>query len=173
MSKVKDIVAEAKKNSSGRKTKNFEQYYQLLVAVCSDNEYIAKNFKEIKNGQVITEDLTLADSFKKIFVAFAKKNTNMSEAEAIDAANAFKLTTEQAKAIANIVHETDYLSMKECGKKVQMWKKAGFEVNMTINEAPEAIRTNPQDREKKVKIKKRDRVCVQQVIHDFQKEAIK
>lgn len=170
---VKTIVEDAKKNSSGRKTKNSELYFSLIVALCQDDEYVAKNVKEIKNGDVITEDLTLAPAFKKIIITALKRNTNMSEAEATAAANEFKLTSEQAKTLSNIVHEADYLAMKECNKKVQLFKKSGFDISMSIEEVKERTRPNPQDKSKQVKIKAHDRVKIQQTLHAFQKETVK
>ena len=176
MAKVSELLNEAKKSMEGgkkpRKTKNSEQYYQMLIALCSDEDYVTKNVKEISNGEVVTEDMRLAPEFRKILVSALKKNTNMSEAEAIEAAKSFKLTTEQAKTLSNIVHECDYLIMKECSKKVQFIKKPGLDISLTIEEAPESIRPNPQDPTKKIKIKKHDRVKVQQSLHAFQKECM-
>ena len=170
---VKALVEEAKKNSSGRKTKNNELYFSLIAELCKDNEYVAKNVKEIKNGDVITEDLALAPAFKKIIIAALKKNTSLSEAEATAAADELRLTVEQAKTLANIVHEADYLAMKECNKKVQMFKKPGFDITLSIEDVAERIRPNPQDDSKSVKIKAHDRVKVHQTLHAFQKEIVK
>ena len=170
---VKSIIDEANKNSSGRKTKNNELYFSLVLALCQDDDYVAKNVKEIKDGNVVTEDLKLAPAFKKIIITALKKNTNMSEAEATAAANEFKMTGEQARTLANIVHEADYIAMKDCKKKVQLFKKPGFDISMTIEEVKERTRPNPQDKSKSVKIKAHDRVKIQQTLHAFQKEAVK
>jgi hypothetical protein len=170
---VKSIIDEAKKNSSGRKTKNSELYFSLIAALCQDDDYVAKNVKEIKNGDIITEDLKLAPAFKKIIITVLKKNTSMSEAEATAIANEFKMTAEQAKTLSNIVHEADYLAMKECNKKVQLFRKSGFDISMTIEDVKERVRSNPQDKSKQIKIKAHDRVKIQQTLHAFQKEVVK
>lgn len=170
---VQHIIDEAKKNSSGRKTKNNELYFSLIAALCQDDAYVAKKVKEIKDGNVVTEDLKLAPAFKKIIITALKKNTSLSEAEATAAANDIKLTAEQAKALADIVHEADYIAMKECNKKVQLFKKPGFDITMSIEDVKERTRPNPQDKSKSVVIKAHDRVKIQQTLHAFQKETIK
>ena len=170
---IKSLVEEANKNSSGRKTKNNELYFSIIAELCKDNDYVAKNVKEIKDGNVITEDLSLAPAFKKIIITALKKNTNLSEAEATAAADDLRLTSDQAKTLANIVHEADYIAMKDCNKKVQMFKKPGFDITLSIEGVAERTRPNPQDEKKSVKIKAHDRVKVHQTLHAFQKETIK
>lgn len=169
---VKTIVEEVKKNSSGKKTKNNELYFSLISELCRDDEYVATNVKSIKDGNIVTEDLHLAPGFKKIIITALKKSTSLSEAEATEAANNLKLTTEQAKALADLVHEADYLAMKECNKKVQLFKKPGFDITMSIEDVAERTRPNPQDKKKGVKIKAHDRVKIQQTLHAFQKESV-
>lgn len=170
---VKAIVEDAKKKSTGRKTKNNELYLSIIAELCRDDEYVAKNVKEIKDGNVITEDLKLAPAFKKIIITALKKNTGLSEAEATAIANEFKMNNEQAKTLASIVHEADYITMKDCEKKVQLFKKPGFDISMTIEGVKERTRPNPQDASKSVKIKAHDRVKIQQTLHAFQKETVK
>lgn len=170
---VNQIIEEAKKNNKGKKTKNNELYFSIISELCRDDEYVAKNVKTIKNGEIITEDLKLAPAFKKIIINALKKNTNLSEAEAIAAANDLKLNAEQAKALADLVHEADYIAMKECNKKVQLFKKPGFDITMSIEDVAERTRPNPQDSTKGVKIKAHDRVKIQQTLHAFQKESVK
>jgi len=175
MSKVKDLVETSKKNSKGkktRKTRNQEEYFQMLMAVLTDAEYVAKNIKEIKNGEIITEERRIAPDFLKIIVAAFKK-AGMSEAEAITESESFKLTKDMCKAIVDAVRETDYIITKECGKKIRIFNKPGFEFNMTVEAAKESIRPNPQNPNEKIRIKARNRVKIQQALHDFQKEHIK
>ena len=170
---VNTIIEETKKNAKGnKKTKNNELYFSIITELCRDDEYVAKNVKEIKNGNVITEDFKLAPAFKKIIITALKKNTNLSEAEATAVANDFKLNSEQAKTLAAIVHEADYIAMKECNKKVQLFKKPGFDITMSIEDVKERVRPNPQDKTKGVKIKAHDRVKIQQSLHAFQKETV-
>ena len=114
----------------------------------------------------------LAPAFKKIIITALKKSTSLSEAEATAAANELKLTSEQAKALSDLVHEADYLAMKECNKKVQLFKKPGFDITMSIEDVSERTRPNPQDKTKGVKIKAHDRVKIQQTLHAFQKESV-
>lgn len=170
---VNSIIEEAKKNNKGKKTKNNELYFSIISELCRDDEYVAKNVKSIKDGNIITEDLKLAPAFKKIIVTALKKSTNLSEAEAIAAANELKLNAEQAKALSDLVHEADYIAMKECNKKVQLFKKPGFDITMSIEDVAERTRPNPQDSTKGVKIKAHDRVKIQQTLHAFQKESVK
>lgn len=170
--KVKEIIAEAQKNASSRKTKNAEMYNAMIKALCQDDEYISKHIS-IVNGEVVTKDLKLSEEFRKIIVKTLKKHTNISEAEAVAAAANFTLSTEDAKTIAAIVHEADYLIAKDCNKKVQLFKKPGFDISMTIEEVPERIRSNPRDPAKKVKTLKHDRVKIQQSLFAFQKKALK
>lgn len=170
---VKNIIEESKKNSKGKKTKNNELYFSIVAELCRDDEYVATNVASIKDGNVVTEDLHLAPGFKKIIITALKKSTNLSEAEATAAANELKLTPEQAKYLASIVHEADYIAMKECNKKVQLFKKPGFDITMSIEDVKERTRPNPQDKTKGVKIKAHDRVKIQQTLHAFQKETVK
>lgn len=176
MSTVLELVEQSKQKNEGkekvRKTKNADEYLQMLVAVLSDDSYIAKDLKEIKDGEVIIEDKKIAPGFRKLIVAIFKSR-GMSEEEATEAAKSFKIKKEFAKAIMEAVRECDYLVTKECGKKIQLFKKPGFEIAMTVEEAKESIRPNPQDDSKRVRIKKRDRVKIFTTLHAFQKEIIK
>ena len=170
--KVKEIIEEAKKNTSTRKTKNSELYNSIIVALCHDKDYIAKNVTSATKFNVVTEDLSLSDGFKKIIIKTLKKHTNLSEAEATDIADKFKLSSEDAKTLASIVHEADYIAMKDCKKKGQLIKKPGLDISMTIVEVPERVRPNPRDPEKKVKTIAHDRVKIQQTLFDYQKSII-
>lgn len=172
MAKVKELVAEATKNNSTRKTVNNELYYNLIVALCTDDEYTMKKISKISGDEIITEDHKLSDEFRKIIVSALKKCGTMSEAEAIEAAKEFKPTIEQAKTITNIVREADYVAMKECGKKVKMFDKPGFDVATLIAPKKETIKSNPKDPSKKVKIKSHDVLKVEKRIHAFQKECL-
>ena len=169
---IKTIIDDANKNSSSRKTKNSDLYYSLIIGVCTDDDYVAKNVKEIKNGELITEDLKLAPAFRKIIVAALKKGTNMSEAEANEIAKDLKLTREQAATLANIVHEADYLATKECNKKVQLFNKPGLDVTIESISVPERIRPNPQDKSKGTKAKAHDSIKIKHKLHAFQKEVV-
>ena len=169
---VKNVIDEAAKNTSSRKTKNNEMYYNLIVELCRDNSYVAQNVKEIKNGNIVTEDLRLAPAFREIIVSVLKKNTNLSEAEANAVAEGISLTSKQAKTLAAIVHEADYVAMKDCNKKVQLFKKPDLTCNMTIEDVAERVRSNPRDTSKNTKIKAHKRVKIQQTLYAFQKESI-
>ena len=166
---VKELIKAAQESSTGRKTKNNDLYYDILSALCEDDSYVSSNISTIKNGELFTEDRTLSKEFKEIIATAIKKSTSCSEAEALDLASQFKLTKKQAKSISDIVHEADYVAMKNCGKKVQLFNKKGFSITASIDEAPEAIRPNPQDKSKVTVIAKRDKLKVQQKLHDFQK----
>ena len=166
---VKELIKQAQETSTGRKTKNNDLYYDILVALCEDDTWVSTNVTSIKNGELFTEDRKLADEFKEIIATAIKKKTGCTEAEALETANDFKLSKKQAKSISDIVHEADYLAMKECGKKIQPFHKKGFNIVTSIDEAPEAVRPNPQDPSKVTVIAKRDRLKVQQKLHDFQK----
>ena len=170
---VKDLIKAAQENSSGRKTKNNDLYYDILATLCEDDSYVATNISSIKNGELFTEDRKLSTEFKEIIATAIKKAANCSEAEALSLASEFKLSKKQAKSISDIVHEADYVAMKNCGKKVQFFNKKGFSITASIDEAPEAVRPNPQDPSKVTVIAKRDRLKVQQKLHDFQKSVRK
>jgi hypothetical protein len=171
--KVQDLINSINSKNEGktkvRKTKNNEEYLQMLLAVLTDTDYVAKNLKEIKDGEVIIEDNRIAEGFKKLVVSIFK-STNMTEEEAIDAANSFRLKKEHVKAIVDAVRETDYIVAKECGKKIQLFKKPGFEICMTIEKGKQSTRKNPQDKSCNIVIKERDVVRIRQTLHPFQKE---
>lgn len=169
MSTVSELIKKAQETSSGRKTKNNDLYYDIIATLCADDTYVAKNVAGIKNGELITEERTLSKEFKEIIAVAIKKATSLSEAEALELAGNFKLSKKQAKSISDIIHEADYVTMKDCGKKINLYNKPGFSINATIDEAPEAVRPNPQDKTKVTVIAKRDRLKVQQKLHDFQK----
>lgn len=169
MSIVKDLIEKAQGDTTGRKTKNNDLYYSIICALCEDDEYVAQNVASIKDGELITEDRKLSEEFKDIIATAIKKSTSLSEAEAIELAGKFKLSKKQAKSIADLVHEADYVAMKDCNKKVQLYHKKGFNIIASIDEAPEAVRANPQDASKVTVIAKRDRLKVQQKLHAFQK----
>lgn len=169
MSIVSDLIKKAQEESTGRKTKNNDLYYSIICAICEDDDYVASNVASIKSGELIMEDRTLSKEFKEIIATAIKKSTSLSEAEAIELAASFKLSKKQAKSIADLVHEADYVAMHDCGKKVQLFHKKGFNVIGSIDEAPEAVRPNPQDPSKVTVIAKRDRFKAQQKLHDFQK----
>ena len=166
---VKELIKEAQTAYTGKKTKNNDLYYTILTTLCEDDTYVAENVSNIKNGEVFTEKRTLSKEFKEIVATWIKKNGNMSEAEALELANQFKLSKKQAKTISDLVHEADYIAMKDCQKKVQLFNKKGFSISTSIDEAKEAIRPNPQDKTKVTVIAKRDKLKVQQKLHDFQK----
>ena len=166
---VKELIKAAQESSTGRKTKNNDLYFDILATLCEDSAYVAENISSIKNGELFTEKRTLSDEFKEIIATAIKKSTSCSEAEALDLASQFKLSKKQAKTISDIVHEADYIAMKDCGKKVQLFNKKGFSITASIDEAPEAVRPNPQDPSKVTVIAKRDRLKVQQKLHAFQK----
>lgn len=170
---VKELIKSAQESSTGRKTKNNDLYYEILASLCEDDSYVATNVANIKNGEIFTEDRKLSIEFKEIVATAIKKAANCSEAEALALAGEFKLSKKQAKSIADIVHEADYVAMKECGKKVQLFNKKGFSITASVDEAPEAVRPNPQDKTKVTVIAKRDRLKVQQKLHDFQKSVRK
>lgn len=173
MTTVQELIKKAQETSTGRKTKNNDLYYEILATLCEDDSYVAENVTNIKNGEIFTEKRTLSKEFKEIIATAIKKSTSLSEAEALDLAGQFKLNKKQAKVISDLVHEADYVAMKDCGKKVQLFNKKGFSINASIDEAPEAIRPNPQDKTKVTVIAKRDRLKVQQKLHDFQKSVRK
>ena len=166
---VQELIKMAQETSTGRKTKNNELYYDILSALCEDDTYVSENVVNIKNGELFTEKRTLSTEFKEIIATAIKKKTNCTEAEALETANDIKLTKKQAKSIADIVHEADYIAMKDCGKKVQLFHKKGFNITTSIDEADEAVRPNPQDPTKVTVIAKRDKLKVHQKLHDFQK----
>ena len=170
---VNELIKAAQESSTGRKTKNTDLYYEILCSLCEDNTYVAKNVSSIKDGKIFTEDRTLSKEFQEIIATAIKKSSGASEAEALELASQFKLSKKQAKSISDLVHEADYVAMKECGKKVQLFNKEGFSINASIDEAPEAVRPNPQDKTKVTVIAKRDRLKVQQKLHDFQKSVRK
>lgn len=169
---INTIIADAKKNASSRKTKNSDLYFSLIIDLCRDDEYVAKNIKSISNGDIVTEDLKLAPAFRKILVAAIKKSTSMSEAEANEIAKDFKLTVEQAKTLANIVHEADYIATKECNKKVQLFNKPGLDVTIEAVHVPDRVRPNPQDKSKGTKAKAHDTIKIKHKLHAFQKEIV-
>lgn len=173
MSIVSELVKKAQEESTGRKTKNNDLYYNIICALCEDSEYVSSNVASIKAGELIMEDRHLSEEFKEIIASAIKKSTSLSEAEALDLASKFKLSKKQARSISDLVHEADYIAMKECGKKVQLIHKKGLNILASIDEAPEAIRPNPQDPSKVTVIAKRDRFKVQQKLHDFQKSVRK
>ena len=170
---VKELIKLAQQNSSGRKTKNNDLYYDIITSLCEDDTYVATNISSIKDGKLFTEDRTLSKEFKEIIATAIKKAAGCSEAEALSLASEFKLSKKQAKSIADLVHEADYVAMKECGKKVQPFNKKGFSITASIDEAPQTVRPNPQDPTKVTVIAKRDRLKVQQKLHDFQKSVRK
>lgn len=166
---VKELIKAAQNASTGRKTKNTDLYYDIIVTLCEDDEYVAENVASIKNGELFTEKRKLSEEFREIIATAIKKATGCTEAEALETAKSIKLSKKQAKSISDLVHEADYLAMKECGKKVQLFHKKGFNITASIDEAPEAVRPNPQDPSKVTVIAKRDRMKVQQKLHAFQK----
>ena len=166
---VKELIKSAQEASTGRKTKNNDLYYDIIVSLCEDDEYVAENVSSIKNGELFTEKRKLSEEFREIIATAIKRSANITEAEALEMAKSIKLTKKQAKSVADLVHEADYLAMKECGKKVQLFHKKGFNITASIDEAPEAVRPNPQDPSKVTVIAKRDRLKVQQKLHAFQK----
>lgn len=172
MDTIKSLVESNANNA--RKTKNNDLYFKIVCAICSDDSYVAKNVKNITaDGAVITDDLKLSVAFKRILAQVLKKSTSMTEAEAFEAANGVELTTDQAKTLMYIIHEADYIMMKDCNKKVQMFNKPGFDITLSIGTAPESIRPNPQNRAVSVKIEAHDRLQVSQKIFDFQKKTVK
>jgi len=171
--KVSELIEMAQKNNTGRKTKNNELYYDILLAICEDSSYVAKNVAKIENGKIFTEDRKLSEEFKEIIASAIKKASGCTEAEALTLAESFKLNKKQAKTISDIVHESDYVAMKDCNKKVQLFNKKGFSITASINEAPSVTRQNPQDPKKVTVISKRDRLKIQQKLHDFQKSVKK
>jgi hypothetical protein len=173
MSKVNELIAKSLENGSGRVTKNMDEYLDILVAVLTDNEYVTKDVKEegLVDGEFIFEERRLAPGFKKIIIAAFRK-AGMSEQEATDAAENFKLTKDMAKSLMEAVRETDYIVLVKCGKKIQFCKKPGLEVNLLMREAKESLRPNPKDKDQKVRIKPRQKIVVQQKLHRFQKEFV-
>lgn len=170
---VQELITAAKESSTSRKTKNNDLYYDILCSLCEDDSYVAESVSKIENGEIFTEKRTLSKEFKEIIATAIKKSSGASEAEAIELANQFKLSKKQAKAISDLVHEADYVAMKECGKKIQPFNKKGFSINLLIEEAPEATRPNPQDKSKVTIIAKRNRLKVQHKLHAFQKSVRK
>jgi len=170
---VKELIKAAQDSSTSRKTKNNDLYYDIIMSLCEDDTYIAENVSNIKDGELFTEKRTLSKEFKEIIATAIKKSSGASEAEALELASQFKLSKKQAKSISDLVHEADYVAMKECGKKIQPFNKKGFAINVLIEEAPEATRPNPQDKSKVTIIAKRDRLKVQHKLHDFQKSVRK
>lgn len=173
MSTVKELIKKAQESSTGRKTKNNDLYYDILATLCEDDTYVAENVSKIESGNLFTEKRTLSKEFKEIIATAIKKASSCSEAEALELAGNFKLSKKQAKVISDLVHEADYVAMKDCGKKVQLFNKKGFSITASIDEAPEAVRPNPQDKTKVTVIAKRDKMKVQQKLHAFQKSVRK
>ena len=166
---VQELIKKAQESSSGRKTKNNDLYYDILSTLCEDDTYVSENVTGIKDGELFTEKRTLSKEFKEIIATAIKKSTSCTEAEAVALAESFKVSKKQAKVISDIVHEADYVAMKECGKKVQFFNKKGFSITGLIDEAPEVTRPNPQDATKVTIIHKRNKLKVQQKLHAFQK----
>ena len=156
-----------------RKTKNNDLYYKVIVALCEDDNYKTIISRETKNGEMLDEEFLLSVEFKRILASFLKQYSNCTESEAMKYASKFKLTTDQAKTISNIIHESEYITMKHMGKKIQYQSKPDFDIVMSIEDVPETIRANPKDRSYSTKISAHDRLKIDQEISAKLKSTIR
>lgn len=153
--KIKELIAEAKKNNTGRKTKNNELYYNILKTLCEDDEYMYEYVSGVENGKALVSKHSLSAEFKQIVANAIRKATSCSEAEASNLAENFKLSKKEAKTLANIVHEADYIAMS-CGKKVQLFNKEDLNVSTSIEERPESTHIHPNNNSMATIIAKRN-----------------
>lgn len=172
MGKVFDIIEQNKTNT--RKSKNAELHIALIRAICSDKEYVAKFAKEVlPNGEPIIENKRLSESFIKFIASILKKNTTLTESEAIEIASNIELTHDQAVMIRDIVREADYIAIKDCGKKIPLFEKDDVQATLGMTMKKESIRPNPQNRSCSIRIAAHPRVQVYQKLFDNQKSTIR
>lgn len=171
MAKVKDLIKEAVGKKSTKKTKNWDLYLRLFIALTEDDDYLSTYIDSVNSaGELITKKKKLAPEFRKMIARVIRKYTSMTEEEALEAAKTFRLTLAEAETLININSENIYLNTKECGKKVQLIHKPDLDTTFEVVHVPEAVRNNPRDDTKETVISERDKAKTLTKIHKFQKE---